>query len=423
MNHRFKCAAIVAAFALGTISLSAQSSRLVSFFTNTPTVRVSFYAESSVNPQDIPDLYAVNDAGIARLLAPSDIVRDGKRVVLTFDGLTYRNSHKFGDEFRLYLPLSQDISALTITGASKEAICLEEPYPDKPIAVKGLDKLGAVAGVSPSKAPVNVLEMAFDTKIIDASKESAKGALVCYTVKKGESIEDVIDNIRIKAGLNRSKNFPSVRQRRDRRLYEWNYRHALILERNRRINPNVILIGDSITHYWGDQAGCYLDFGRESFDDVFEGWRPTNLGYGWDRIENMMWRIDHGEMDGYKAKHVFVMAGTNNINSKLSEEQLTRIAGGVVELVELIRVKQPDAKIHVVRIYPRRNTEKAITFVNDIVVEKVASMKGVDIVSVDEVLADENGITINSLYSDGTHPNTAGYEKVAEVYKKYLTTK
>lgn len=421
MNQRFKFFATLALLAVGIFSASAQSSRLVSFFTNTTTIRVAFYADSSDNPEDLPDLYDANDAGIVRLLTPSSVERDGKRVVMVYTDLKYKNSHKFGDEFRLYLPLKQEISGLTISGASKEAICLEEPYPDKPIAIKGLEKLGPIEGVSPSKAPVNQLEMAFDTKIIDAKKDCAKGALVCYTVKNGETVETVIKNVRTKAHLNQSANYPSVRQRRDRRLYEWNYRHAMILERNKRINPNVILIGDSITHYWGDQAGCYLDFGREFFDEVFEGWRPTNLGYGWDRIENMMWRIDHGEMDGYKAEHIFIMAGTNNISAKLSEEQLTRIAGGIVELVELIRVKQPKAKIHVVRIYPRRNTEKAITFVNDIVVGKVSTMKNVDVVSVDEVLADENGMTITSLYSDGTHPNTEGYKRVAEVYKKYIS--
>ena len=416
---------VAAAVLLASASVFAQSSKFVSFFSAAESLGVAYYVDSPSTDADFADLYTINQDGVASLLEPASRTADGKRVVLIYSGLTYRNAHRFGNEFRLFLPLGKYVDGITVSDlaasdARKDFVPLEQPYPDAPIVIKNLSALGDPLSVRPAQAPVNRLEMAFDTRVVDASCEKTKGALVTYTVKAGESVEDVIRNIRTAAGLNQSENYPSVRQRRDRRLYEWNDRHAAILAYNARVKPNVVLIGDSITHYWGDQAGCYLDFGREYFDALFEGWRTTNLGYGWDRIENMMWRLDHGEMDGYKAEHVFIMAGTNNVYGKMTDEKCAQLGAGVADMVRYIRAKQPKARIHVVKIYPRTGVEDRLTLVNSSIVEGVKDIPGVDIVDCWGVLADENGKAIPSLFTDGCHPNTAGYKLIAEVYREYL---
>ena len=41
-------------------------------------------------------------------------------------------------------------------------------------------------------------------------------------------------------------------------------------------------------------------------------YEALNLGYGGDRTEHVLWRIEHGELDGYKAKVIQLMIGTNN---------------------------------------------------------------------------------------------------------------
>ena len=50
---------------------------------------------------------------------------------------------------------------------------------------------------------------------------------------------------------------------------------------------------------------------------MFAGFQ--NLGYGYDRIENALWRIYHDELDGYEAKKVVLMIGTNNMGSSTDE--------------------------------------------------------------------------------------------------------
>lgn len=431
MSYSFKKVFISLILLSLSFILKAQSSRFVNFITGSETITVAYYLEAPLDrPDSYADLYVIDQDGVVKLLQAAEKKIDGKRVVISYNGLTYKNA-RYGNEYRLFLPLTAEARALTLSDARKEAIALETAYPDRPIAIRGLSKLGSPVGLAPAQAAVNRLQIAFDTAVTDCDNPCSAAMpfqpgsvqtkpLVSYTVKDGQSVEDVVVAVRTAAKLNQSELFPSVRQRRDRRLYEWNQRHAMILAHNEATKPNVILIGDSITHYWGDQAGCYLDFGRQWFDEIFEGWRTTDLGYGWDRIENMMWRLDHGEMDGYSAKHIFIMAGTNNIWAKMSDQRCEEVARGVVELVKYIRVKQPKARIHLVRIYPRRGNENRINMVNDLAVKGVEGMDNLDIIDCAPVLADSEGNTIVSLFSDGTHPNDAGYKLIAETYRNYL---
>ena len=67
----------------------------------------------------------------------------------------------------------------------------------------------------------------------------------------------------------------------------------------------VVLVGDSITHFWE---------GKPQWKKYFESGeaKALNLGFSGDRTEHVLWRIENGELDGYEAKIVLVMIGTNN---------------------------------------------------------------------------------------------------------------
>lgn len=417
MKHLLKLFIALLLTVASTQVLEAQSSKTVSFFSSSGKITVTYFSSDGTAGREasVAGLYKTDTDGTVIRIDPSKCVTDSSKTVLEFSNIRYGKSEKYGTEYRLYLPLTVNVSGLEICNENGSSVELEDECPDTPISFKGLSRLGSIANIPPGDAPVNQLQRALDTKIIDADSEPAVGPVI--KIHSGENVQDVIRSVREKLRLNRSLKFPSVRQRRDRLFYEWNYRHAKILEHNARTKPNVALIGDSITHYWGDEPGCRLNAGEEHFKKLFEGWRTTNLGYGWDRIENMLWRVDHGELDGYNAEHIFIMAGTNNVFRDTNEE----IADGVIELVRQIRIRQPKARIHIVRIYPRRGVEERLRKLNDRLEEKAAGMKNVDIVNVDSVLTGSDGKIIESLFNDGCHPNSAGYERVANVYEKYLT--
>jgi lysophospholipase L1-like esterase len=105
---------------------------------------------------------------------------------------------------------------------------------------------------------------------------------------------------------------------------------------------DVGVVGDSITARWR---------GGESWTKHWGSYRAVNMGIGGDRTQNVLWRLQNGELDGYKAKLFVVMIGTNNLFEKKTEPADT--AAGVKAIIDLIQIKQPQAKILLLGIFPR----------------------------------------------------------------------
>ena len=80
--------------------------------------------------------------------------------------------------------------------------------------------------------------------------------------------------------------------------------------KNKKQPPATVVIGNSITHFWGGLPKGPVAQNDKAWSDTF-GKNALNMGYGWDRIENVLWRVYHGELDGFKAKQIFVNIGTN----------------------------------------------------------------------------------------------------------------
>ena len=90
-------------------------------------------------------------------------------------------------------------------------------------------------------------------------------------------------------------------------------RHRDILSLNQSNPPRRVILGNSITHFWGGEPKGPSVRGLETWEKIMRPAGFHNLGYGFDRIENVLWRVYHGELDGYKAEEVVLMIGTNNI--------------------------------------------------------------------------------------------------------------
>ncbi|MDD4847043.1 MAG: SGNH/GDSL hydrolase family protein [Petrimonas sp.] len=196
-----------------------------------------------------------------------------------------------------------------------------------------------------------------------------------------------------------------VSQRREPYIYEWKERHAGILQNIQLQRPEKVIIGNSITHYWGGEPG--RENGSQSWKKQVQPAGYLNLGYGWDRVENVLWRVYHGELDDYRASEVVLMIGTNNLGSVSDEE----IVEGLEFLLEQIKIRQPEARIKVVGLLPRRNKESEVTAINR-QISKMASLNNYRYLDVGNKLLTKSGKIDESLFLDGLHPNEKGYSLI-----------
>lgn len=209
-----------------------------------------------------------------------------------------------------------------------------------------------------------------------------------------------------------------VRQRRDNATYDFMQRHEAVLQTVKEQQPEVILIGNSIINYWGGKPEAPIKKGASAWNKYFEPLNTVNLGYGWDRIENVLWRVYHGELDGYNAKQIVLTIGTNNLSIGDSDENIVE---GLRFLAQAIQQRQPSATLFLSGIYPRKNQEKRIDVLNKKIAAMAAKMK-IKFINPGTTLLKKDKSIDESLFTDGLHPNETGYEKLGLVISRLLNS-
>ncbi len=196
-----------------------------------------------------------------------------------------------------------------------------------------------------------------------------------------------------------------VTQYRDAAVYDWNVRHEEILSLKKE-QPVTIFMGNSITHFWGGEPTSSRIAGPISWAKYFSALPAVNLGYGWDRIENVLWRVYHGELDNLDAKNIVINIGTNNLSVNNTDEEVIK---GLNHLIKAIQQRQSKAKILLLGIYPRRGMEKRIEVING-KIHNLASSLIIGYNDPGRKLLLPDGKIDESLFSDGLHPNEKGYD-------------
>jgi len=198
--------------------------------------------------------------------------------------------------------------------------------------------------------------------------------------------------------------------------YDWEARHQLLLKMNRESAPRTLFIGNSITHYWSGEPTHRLHQGDDSWNKVLAPMGTRNFGFGWDRIENVLWRVYHDELDGYQAERIIIAIGTNNLSRDSDEE----IIKGMEMLIQAIKTRQPKADILLLGLYPRRQMESRVAAIN-LKYAQLAGTMNVRYKDAGTGLLNDDGKINEALFSDGLHPNAEGYrkiaDKIAEVWK------
>lgn len=202
--------------------------------------------------------------------------------------------------------------------------------------------------------------------------------------------------------------------------------HSQLLAKAKQGGIDVYFEGDSIARRWG--ATDYPDL-LANWKQNFFGWNAADFGWGADQTQNILWRLENGELDGVNPKVVVLLGGTNNVGNPLFQgdanaeaEDVTR---GLQAIVRVIQTKAPAATIIVTEIFPR-NDKMALMPVIDRInrnLSRFADGEKVRYLNINDKLADGNGVLLDGMMNakDRLHPTVKAYQVWADALKPVLT--
>jgi len=188
----------------------------------------------------------------------------------------------------------------------------------------------------------------------------------------------------------------------------WKERHEMVLENNKS-KPELVLIGNSILHTLDNTDRA------EVWEKYLNKYNAVNMGFSGDRTENVIWRLQNGELDGISPKVALLLIGTNNTdgNHYLEVTQPKELAEATWEICKIIRQKLPNTQILLLGIFPygykpnhRDNINKAT---NKIRSGFPAKDNHIHYRDISAVFTDDELKVKKSLMPDFLHPNTEGH--------------
>ena len=197
--------------------------------------------------------------------------------------------------------------------------------------------------------------------------------------------------------------------------------HEELLAKARHGHIDVYFVGDSITRRWG--ATDYPEF-LAHWKKCFHGWNAANFGWGGDTVQNILWRLENGELTDVNPKVIVILAGTNNVGRDPGDDaKIADITQGIRTLVDLCRRKAPAATIVLTAIFPRNDHPAVMPTINRINANLavLADGKSIRFLNINGKLADANGVLFDGMMPDKLHPSLKGYEIWCAALKPILT--
>ncbi len=197
--------------------------------------------------------------------------------------------------------------------------------------------------------------------------------------------------------------------------------HEQLLAKAKQGRIDVYFVGDSITRRWG--ATDYPDF-LAHWRKNFHGWNAADFGWGADSTQNILWRLQNGELDGVSPKVIVILAGTNNVGrTPPNDAKVAEIVRGLQAIIQTCRQKVPAATLVLTAIFPRNDNPAVmpgIVRINE-GLAGLADGKSIRYLNINDRLADADGRLFEGMTIDKLHPTLKGYQVWAEALKPLLT--
>ncbi len=231
----------------------------------------------------------------------------------------------------------------------------------------------------------------------------------------------VLPFVALSAGEDAAQPFPRSKEYNWMSVKTWNERHEKFLADTKTIaqskqgSGDLLFVGDSITEGWGGS-------GKDVWTKEYAPGRAQNIGIGGDTTQNVLWRLNNGEVDGLTPKVIVLMIGTNNFG--LNGDQPADVVRGITAVVAALREKLPTAHVLLLGIFPRDAKPDApirakISEVNT-AISKLDDGKAVHYLDIGKVFAEADGSLKKEVMPDFLHLSGEGYRRWAEAIKDPL---
>ena len=201
----------------------------------------------------------------------------------------------------------------------------------------------------------------------------------------------------------------------------WMARHEENLAEAKKGGIDILFLGDSITDGWHWEKG-----GVKIWPKIYGARHAANFGIGWDRIQNVLWRIENGELENISPKVIVLLIGTNNSGNEDNGQPRNttpEIIEGISNLVRQIQVRLPQSKILLLGVFPRgektdpiREQVKAV----NAGISKLADGDKITFLDFGEKFLAPDGTLTRELFPDLLHPNEKGYQIWADAMEPTL---
>jgi beta-glucosidase len=178
----------------------------------------------------------------------------------------------------------------------------------------------------------------------------------------------------------------------------------------------VIFVGDSITQGWEGN-------GKEVWTKYYAHRRALNLGIGSDHTQHVLWRLDHGNVDGLNPKAAVVLIGVNNIPDETNTPR--QVLEGVTAVVHRLREKLPNTKVLLLGIFPFRedfNPQRGKALQVNQALHKLDDGHWVHFMDIGHLFIEPDGRISKDMMRDFLHLSPKGYRLWAEAIEPKLAS-
>ncbi|WP_164078328.1 GDSL-type esterase/lipase family protein [Alteromonas facilis] len=190
----------------------------------------------------------------------------------------------------------------------------------------------------------------------------------------------------------------------------WMSRHQQKLQDIKRIGDKIrlVFIGDSIIEGWETKA-------LSNWQKAFSHYGPLNLGFGGDRTEHVLWRLNNGELSGYTAHAIVLLIGTNNTGHR--QDPADQTAAAISDIINTIQNQQPHAHIILHSLLPRaKRPTHRLRQLNESINALIAPLADNPCISwknINHLFLDDTGLMLDGVMDDYLHPNAEQYPRWA----------